>query len=257
MNSQLPKDVIIFQHDELAYHPERYPEYAPEHFDSIDVCSLEYDTPTLKEKNISFYPCGSIPSAGDTYIKSPYDSSVYISISAFKDYIIQQKYTCLFDIARNLGAKKMEGTFVVEQVNKREWDAAAKTKCKVVTCDASISRREEEKLNAKFELKSTLKGKLITYEDWLKAEAKARKYNLYADPTVQNMLNALNPLENGGNYDLTQQISFSMSEEINKSLDIVFNLSSAMGLFQLDANFHMSTQYRHEISVKIKFEFPE
>ena len=30
MNNKQPKDVIVLQHDELAFHPERYPEYAPE-----------------------------------------------------------------------------------------------------------------------------------------------------------------------------------------------------------------------------------
>ena len=257
MNNKQPKDVIVLQHDELAFHPERYPEYAPEYFDNIDVCSLEYDLPSLRENNISFYPCDTTPSAGDTFVRSPFEPNVYVSISALKDYIIQQKCTCLFDIARSLGAKERKGTFTVEQVNSREWDASAKVKCKLVKCDASVKREEENKLNSKFVIESTSKGKSITIEDWERAKKKAESYNLIADPTVKNMLNALNPLENGGNHDLTQHISFSMSAETNKSLDIAFNLSSAIGFFSLSTDFQSSTKYRYETVVKIDFVFPE
>ena len=256
-NKQQPKDVIVLQHDELAFHPERYPEYASEYFDNIDVYSLEYDLPSLRENNISFYPCDTTPSAGDTFVRSPFEPNVYVSISALKDYIIQQKCTCLFDIARSLGAKEMKGTFTVEQVNSREWDASAKVKCKLVKCDTSVKREEENKLNSKFVIESTSKGKSITIEDWERAKKKAELYNLIDDPTVKNMLNALNPLENGGNHDLTQHISFSMSAETNKSLDIAFNLCSTIGLFTLSADFHSSTKYRYETVVKIDFVFPE
>ena len=257
MNNKQPKDIIILQHDELAFHPERYPEYVPEYFDNIDVCSLEYDLPSLRENNISFYPCVTTPSAGDTFVRSPFEPNVYVSISALKDYIIQQKCTCLFDIARTLGAKEMKGTFAVEQVYSREWDASAKGKCKFMECDASVKREEENKLNRNYVLKSTAKGKSITYEDWQRAKKKAELYNLIADPTVKNMLNALNPLENGGNHDLTQHISFSMSTETNKSLDIAFNLCSAVGIFKLSADFHSATKYRYVTVVKIDFVFPE
>lgn len=257
MDIKQPKDVIVLQHDELAFHPERYPEYAPEYFDNIDVCSLEYDLPSLKENNILFYPCDTTPSAGDTFVRSPYDQNVYVSISALKDYIIMQKCTCLFDIARNLGAKEMKGTFTVEQVNSREWDASAKMKCKLIKCDASVKSEEENKLNSKYVIESTSKGKSITIKEWECAKKKAELYNLIADPTVKNMLNALNPLENGGNHDLTQHITFSMSAETNKSLDIAFNLNSAIGIFKLSADFHSSTKYRYETVVKIDFIFPE
>lgn len=257
MNTKQPKDVLVLQHDELAYHPERYPEYAPEYFDNIDVCSLEYDLPSLKENNFSFFPCDTTPSAGDTFVRSPYEPNVYVSVSALKDYIIQQKCTCLFDIARTLGAKEMKGTFIVEQVNSREWDASAKVKCKLIKCDASVKREEEDKLNRTFTIESTSKGKSITIDDWERARKKAELYNLSADPTVKNMLNALNPSDNGGNHDLTQSISFSMSAETNKSLDVAFNLNSATGIFKLNADFHSSTKYRYETVVKIDFVFPE
>lgn len=257
MNTKQPKDVIVLQHDELAYHPERYPEYAPEYFDNIDVCSLEYDLPSLRDNNYEFLPRDTTPSAGDTFVRSPYDPKVYVNVSALKDFVIQQKCTCLFDIARTLGAKEMKVTFIVEQVNSREWDASAKVKCKLIKCDASVKREEEDKLNRSFAIESTLIGKTITIEDWERARKKAESYNLIADPTVKNMLNALNPLENGGNHDLTQHISFSMSAETNKSLDVAFNLNSATGIFKLNADFHSSTKYRYETVVKIDFVFPE
>jgi hypothetical protein len=257
MDSKHPKDVIILQHDELAYKPNRYPEYNQEYFDNIDICSLEYDLPLLKENNISFYPCDTTLSVGDTFVRSPYDKNLYINISALKDYIIQQKCTCLFDIARNLGAKEMKGSFTVEQVNSREWDISANVKCKLVKCDASVKREEEEKLNSKFIIESTSKGKSITIEDWKRAKKKAEQYNLISDPTVKNMLNALNPIENGGNHDLTQHISFSMSAETNKSLDIAFNLNSAVNIFKLSTDFHFATKYRYDTIVKIDFVFPE
>ncbi len=256
MDIKRPKNVIVLQHDELAFHPERYRDYSPEYFDNIDVCSLEYDLPSLRENNISFYPCDTTPSAGDTFVRSPFEHNVYVSVSALKDYVIQQKCTCLFDIARNLGAKEMRGAFAVEQVNSREWDASAKVK-KFMECDASVKREEENKLNRKYVLESRAKGKSITYEDWQRAKKKAELYNLIADPTVKNMLNALNPLENGGNHDLTQHISFSMSTETNKSLDIAFNLCSAEGFFKLSADFRSATKYRYETVVKIDFDFPE
>ena len=73
MNNKQPKDIIVLQHDELAFHPERYPEYVPEYFDNIDVCSLEYDLPSLRENNISFYPCGVL--------------NTIISITLFVEYV--------------------------------------------------------------------------------------------------------------------------------------------------------------------------
>ena len=256
MDTKQPKDVIVLQHDELAYHPERYPEYAPEYFDDIDICSIEYDLPSLKN-SISFYPCSTTLAEGDIFVRSPYEPNVYVSISELKNYIIRQKLNCLFDIARSLGAKEMKGTFIVEQVDSREWDASAKVKCKLVKCDASVKSEEEKKLNSEFTLESTLKGKNITIKDWEVAKKKAKSYNLITDLTVENMLNALNPLKNGGNHDLTQHISFSMSAEINKSLDIAFKLSSAANIFNLSTDFHSSTNYRYETVVKIDFVFPE
>lgn len=257
MDTQQPKDVIIFQHDELAYHPERIPEYSPEYFDNIDVCSIEHELPSLIENQISFYPNDITPSAGDTFVRSPYEQNVYVNISTLKDYIIQQKCTCLFDIARNLGAKEMNGTFIVQQVNSREWDASANIKYKLVECDASVKQKEENQLNSRFEIVNKAKGNSITIEDWERAKEKAKLYNLISDPTVKNMLNALNPNENGGNHDVEQCISFSMSAETNKSLDIAFNLNSVAGVFKLGADFHSSTKYRYETIVKIKFIFPE
>lgn len=250
------KDIIVLQHDELAYKPYRYSEYNPEYFDNIDVCSLEYDLPVLKENHISFYPCDT-PSAGDIFVRSPYEKNTYINISSLKDYIIQQKYTCLFDIARSLGAKEMKGTFTVEQVYSREWDASAKVKYKLIQCDASVKKEEEEKLNKKFTIVSKSKGKSITIEDWKAAKMKAELYNLISDPTVKNMLNALNPIENGGNHDLIQHISFSMSAETNKSLDTAFNLNSVIKLFKLSTDFNSATKYRYETVMNIDFVFPE
>lgn len=257
MDTKHPKDIIVFQHDELAYKPDRYSEYKHEYFDNIDICSIEYDLPVLGDNNISFYPYGSLPYVGDTFVRSPYDRNLYINISSLKDYIIQEKCTCLFDIARNLGAKEMKGTFIVEQVTSREWDTSSKAKCKLVKCDVSVKKEEENKLNSKFVIESRLKGKSITIEDWERARKKAELYNLISDPTVKNMLNALNPNENGGNHDLTQHISFSMSSETNKSLDIAFNLNSAVNIFKLSEDFHSSTKYRYDTIVNIDFVFPE
>ena len=254
MDTQQPKDVIIFQHDELAYHPERHPEYSPEYFDNIDVCSIEYELPSLKDK-ISFYP--TTPSVGDTFVRSPYKQNVYINISELKDYIILQKYNCLVDIATDLGAKKMEGTFIVNQAKTRIWDASANIKCKYVECNASVKQTEQDELNKTYKLESQLIGKSTTIEDWERAEKKAKEYNLKDDPNVRIMLNALKPIENGGNRLVEHSFSCTMSTETNKALDIAFNLNSVAGIFKLGADFHSSTKYRYETIVKMKFVFPE
>lgn len=256
MDLNSPKDVIIFQHDELAYKPSRYQEYNFEYFEKIDICSIEYDLPVLRERNVLFYPSSCSVSAGDTFARSPFEPNVYVNISALKDYEIQQKCTCLFDIARILGAKHMKGHFTVGEVCSREWNASAKGGCKFVKCDISVRRDEEDKLNRKFIIESTLKGKSITIEDWERANRKAEAYNLKLEPTVRNMLNALNPIDNGGNHDLTQHISFSMSAETNKALDIAFNLNSAAKIFKLSADFHSTTKYRYDTCVNIDFAFP-
>ena len=257
MDYKQPKDIIVLQHDELAYHPERYDEYEPEHYDNIDVCSIEEDLPCLIDNNISFYPDSSRLSAGDTFVRSPYDPNIYLNVAEVKDYIIQEKCRCLFDIARNLGAKEMMGSFCVEQVTVREWCASAKGSIKLSNCDVNVKRTEEDKLNKKFSLHTTSTGKNISIEDWKRAKDKAKAYNLITDPTVRNMLDAMNPNGNGGNHDLSQDISFSMSAETNKLLDIAFKLNAMAKVFNLSAEFHSSTKYRYEIIVNIHFVFPE
>ena len=72
------------------------------------------------------------------------------------------------------------------------------------------------------------------------------------------MLNALNPDENGGNHDVKQHISFSMSAETNKSLDIAFNLNYE-GIYnqeQMNKILNYYNQSRHETLTQTLFNFP-
>lgn len=67
----------------------------------------------------------------------------------------------------------------------------------------SVKSEEEKYLKNKFKTICTCKGKSISIEDWECAEEKAKKYNIFADPTVKQLLNALNPIENRGNHGIT------------------------------------------------------
>ena len=81
----------------------------------------------------------------------------------------------------------------------------------------------------------------------------AKQYGLYTDNKVKALLNERNP--NSANMVRQMCVTFSLSQEMNQSLDIAFKLNAMKGVFGLNAAFNEATEQKKTINGKLDIQF--
>lgn len=93
----------------------------------------------------------------------------------------------------------------------------------------------------------------ITEDGYLKAEALAKDYGLYNETDVSTLLSWFSP---DNNVRLTShEIHFSMSNELNDSLDIAVGLTAMDGVFNISSSFSRSVETKSIIEGTMKLLF--
>lgn len=251
MNIDNPKNVIRIERDELALNY-KYRE-GGEFLNNIDICSYEYEFPELNRR-YDFHPIGFVPQVGDTYVKSPFGENLYIEIEYFSDYILECKSNCISNIARLLGASSYSFEIEVEDISNRSWDLKAGMSYSSVSAELQVKRATQEKLNKRFaDRKLYSHGRRPTAQEFREAEDFAKQYGLYTDNKVKALLNERNP--NSANMVRQMCVTFSLSQEMNQSLDIAFKLNAMKGVFGLNAAFNEATEQKKTINGKLDIQF--
>lgn len=251
-NKKNEDKVILFESDEL-YLNYKYRETAKKLNKNIGIVSYDNDLDTY-QKQFQFYPPDVHPLKGDAYIQSPFDKKKYIKIDSFEDYILGAKANCISRIVQILGAKSFNFSIEVDEIKKREIDANGKISAKIFEADASVKKTQMENMNKKFSRKEEYNNpKPPSEKDWDKAYNEAKKYGLLADLNIDKFLEQRKPDE--ANILQSSEITFTMSNEINSSLDIAINLNVMKGVFGLSANFHETVENKKSILGKMEVQF--
>ena len=119
-----------------------------------------------------------------------------------------------------------------------------------VSAELQVKRATQERLNKRFaDRKLYSHGRRPTAQEFREAEYFAKQYGLYTDNKVKALLNERNP--NSANMVRQMCVTFSLSQEMNQSLDIAFKLNAMKGVFGLNAAFNSSSVASGETKVAV------
>ncbi len=245
-------NVLRLERDELAYSYEYYSYPKSCSLENIGVLSIEYDLPVLKEEGYSFSPEYVKPMEGDTYIRDPFHSKHFIRIENFAEEVIKSKQNCILRIAALLGAKDVELSVNVVRSEARKLKGDISIRKTVTQAQVKADRENAMKMAQKYSTKSHFETD-ITEDGYLKAEALAKDYGLYNETDVSTLLSWFSP---DNNVRLTShEIHFSMSNELNDSLDIAVGLTAMDGVFNISSSFSRSVETKSIIEGTMKLLF--
>lgn len=242
------KDVIVIEKDELAL-GYRYEPEARE-LNGITVCSYEYDLPDLLKK-YTFFPCN--PQIGDVYAKSPFYENVYISICDYRAHVVQSKSRCMSNVARLLGATSYHSKIVLGKFTERKWTVGVGVEYKSVEGGVDITQEIQDSLKIKSEVNMTYETKGVTQADYDDARQQAEQYRLSTNPNIVTLLEQRNP--QSSSLLKSMNVNVSLSEEVNRSLDVAFRLNAMAGVFKLSSDFNLSLKKRYDITEMIEINF--
>lgn len=248
--TKVNNNVLRIERDELANSYEFYPQCSE--LNNIGVLSVEYDLPILKKKGYTFSPGHVNPTAGDTYIRDPFHKKHFIRIENFTEEVIKVKQNCILRIAALLGAKDVELSVNVIRSEAREWQGKVSGQYKVAKAQIDIDRKKTMEMAQRYSTKSHFETS-ITKEGYSQAVALSKEYGLYNETDVNTLLSWFAP---DSYVKLTShEIHFSMSNELNDSLDIAFNLNAMGGVFNLSTSFKHSVETKNTIEGTMKMIF--
>ncbi len=248
MENAALKKVIHIENDELALNY-KYRGVKSD-LSNIQIVSYEYD----KDKFVNQYDFYPSTWEKGTYFLSPFkeEKPIYIKAEHLENYILEQKSNAISEIAQLLGASSYDFKLELEEEQNVSYDVNGQINYIVVEIDASIKQEQSKKLAKEFAHKETYRGKPITIESYEEAKKMAEKYNLTSSPRIRTLLQKCNP--NVSNKIETMKVSFSMTEEINESLNIAFNLNIA-NIFKLSAGYKKVSESRKSIQGLLNIEF--
>jgi hypothetical protein len=93
---------------------------------------------------------------------------------------------------------------------------------------------------------------VLTEDSYAIAVERAKEFGLYYDDDVQFLLETRNPRY--GNRLTSRRIKCELTRELNRSLDIAFNLKFA-SIFSLNANYNQVLIQRKKIVIETNFIF--
>lgn len=242
------KQVIHIENDEKSQNWRWYPQVTQD-LGGITVCSMEYDVPQLIKG-------GVLPAnvqVGEVLIKSPYDEK-YIRIADYEMTTMQDKVNHVAEIARLLGASKVEHTIKLIEMKSREWKDDGEIDCKYFNATLEMQQSSQSKLEQSINVKSIYsQAKVPTLGDYKRAEKYAEEHNLLYDSGVVDLLQARNPMEN--NLLSNHTVHLNLSSELNSNMDIAFNLKVLNGVFKLNNNFQMAYKCQKTVVIDLDYEF--
>lgn len=246
MENNVLKPVVRIERDELA-----------RNFKYRDNADSVRDISIVSVDDISKY--SELPqkaSIGDTFIQSPFDSSIYWTIEEFEFNTIRQKAAKMVEIAQLLGVKHYEYEGKLESLQEKNISFDADGKYKTISSDIKITKEEKERIENKYHGKNDFVGlSRPSEEEHKQAIELAKKYGLYNETDVNNLLMLRDPKKR--NQQTHLDVQFDSTSEANRSLDIAFKLNVMPNVFNLNASFHESTKFVKKINIHFVLDFPK
>ncbi|MFD2891193.1 hypothetical protein ACFS5J_04105 [Flavobacterium chuncheonense] len=183
-------------------------------------------------------------------IAHPYKENYFINIEDSDEIIQREKLNNTADLARLLGAKKVEVLSISQHEINKHYDFSFDGKLKVNTLKIDVVKSLDEDTKKAFSLINKYPGAI---PDYPKALEKLDEYGLEIDPEVKALVESRNPDDR--NLLSSQQIKLMTTSEINESLDVASSLIALGGILDISVNFKSRISYRKSVELTINIEF--
>jgi hypothetical protein len=183
----------------------------------------------------------------DVLILEPYTKR-YIAATQAEQEFFKGKFNTLTNIARLLGATKVEYKFESLEEKKRELNANGD----FVDVSVGYAEQHREQYKSLYEKKRDYPGD-YTLEGFKEAEKICKDTGLIYVPRFKDLLNQRNPKYPNPIKKETYRIE--LSSELNDSFEIAFNLNILKGVFSLSARMSESISSFKRLVFETNLEF--
>lgn len=187
----------------------------------------------------------------DVLILEPYTKR-YIAAPQAEQEFFKGKFNTLSNIARLLGATKVEYKFKSFDETKRELNANGEISCRSVDVSGSYAEQHRERYKSLYEKKRDYPGD-YTLEGFKEAEKICKDTGLIYDPGFKDLLAQRNPKH--PNPLKKETFRIELSSELNNSFEIAFNLNILKGVFSLSAGMSESISSFKKLVFETNLEF--
>lgn len=184
------------------------------------------------------------------WVKHPYKQK-YIDLIQSEENIIQSKLDAFGIIVKHLGVKEFETTYATEVISEREISVNGEIGYKVLNTNAEVKITNNDTKTAKYYRHEKFSGN-FTEDSYLKAIEQAKLFGLNDDRDIAYLLEVRNPTDN--NLLTSRYVTFELTEEINKKIDIAFSLSG-LNLFKISSKYNETLKTKKTITIKSNLIF--
>lgn len=183
----------------------------------VDIAEDSFKNAGIKLRNIDRIETGLI------LAKHPFLPDTYINIDSTETELFHLKMLCLSTITQYLGAKSISGHARVVEQKQRVCDAKGNISYKGIKALPSVNIEQNQRYESEYRLEDTFSGE-YDMSSYKKAIEEAAKFGLDKDIEIENLIQQRNP-ENARSIQ-SRKVSIELSRELNKVLDIAFNLEA-------------------------------
>ena len=191
-------------------------------------------------------------SENDVLIFEPY-SQRYVPVTEAQQSYLDRKYEALSLIAGLLGASKISMKVKTIEMEKRVLTADGEITYKAVDISLGIEKEQFEKYTCQYNKCSEYPNPGLTTVGYLKAERICKETSLIYDPEFKSLLDQRNPEH--PNPIKKAVCNIELSRELNRHLDIAFNLNVLRGVFSLNASTKESISSSKKVIIETILEF--
>lgn len=184
------------------------------------------------------------------WIKHPFIPNKYIEIDRAEDDILKMKLDAIGNIARLLGAREYETSYVTEVFQKRERVGGGGCRYKTFETNTSVTIDKSNEKTAKYHRHERYSGK-FTEKSYLLAKKKAKEYGLDKDNDICYLIETRNPKDS--NKLMERMVATKITEDLNKSIDIAFSLG--VGIFNIKASYNETLEKRKSVEITSRLVF--
>ena len=188
----------------------------------------------------------------DTILTKHPFTDKYIGIDKLEEEITNDKLLTLGKIAFHLGVREYETLYGFEDTQEAKMGADGQANYKFAEIGTKFNIQEKDVKTGKYWSQNTFEGNVLTEDSYAIAVERAKEFGLYYDDDVQFLLETRNPRY--GNRLTSRRIKCELTRELNRSLDIAFNLKFA-SIFSLNANYNQVLIQRKKIVIETNFIF--
>lgn len=205
-----------------------------------NVAEVELANYGAKTKDVSIFQEGQL------LVRNPFDPHLYLDAIKAEQEVIQTKIVLLSEIFKNLGAKSITADCHVIKSQIRKVTGKGKMRLKNVKLDADLKSKMESKYNLYTELDATYPGE-FDLSSYKRAKELCDRW-FASDEKTKSLVRQRNPEDSNLPTSFTHQ--YSLTSEINNTLDIAFNAISVIG----KGNFNYTSELEEKNEIETNFK---